>query len=54
MSLSDETIKDFQRIFEKEYGVKYTDEEAREAAENLVGLFEILMKADRKSKGKKG
>ncbi|MEK7070876.1 MAG: hypothetical protein AAB966_03650 [Patescibacteria group bacterium] len=53
MSLSKETIRDFQRIIEKEYGVKYTDEEAREAAENLVGFFEILMKADYKSKGEK-
>lgn len=44
MSLSDKSIQEFKNIFEKEYGRKLSDAEAREEAENLVGLSEIFMK----------
>jgi len=36
----------------KEYGVEYTDAEAHEAATNLVGYFEVLMKMDYEQKQK--
>jgi hypothetical protein len=42
MAVSEKSVKRFKKLMEKEYGVKYTYEEAREAAENLYGFFEIL------------
>jgi len=36
----------------KEYGVEYTNAEAHEAATNLVGFFEVLMKMDYEQKQK--
>jgi len=42
MSLSDKAIKEFQEIYKKKYGKDISPEEARDAGERLVGLFEIL------------
>ena len=42
MSLSDETIKEFQEIFRKNYGKEISYEEAAESGERLVGLFKAL------------
>jgi len=50
--LSDESIQKFKEIFKKEYGKEYTDAEAREAAENLVGFFDLLIKVDQRNKQK--
>lgn len=50
MSLPDEAIREFKELHEKNYGVKLSDLEAREAAENLYGLFDLLIKADRVEK----
>lgn len=52
MALSDKSIQEFKEIFRKEYGKEYTDSEAREAAENLVGFFELLIKVDQRNKQK--
>ena len=52
MSLSDKSIQEFKEIFKKEYGKEYTDAEAREAAENLIGFFELLIKVDQRNKQK--
>ena len=52
MSLSDKAIQEFKEIFKKEYGKEYTDAEAREAAENLVGFFDLLIKVDQRNKQK--
>lgn len=42
MSLSDESIKEFQDIFEKEYGKKLSWEEAADSVRSLVGFFQLL------------
>lgn len=44
MPLSDKLIKEYKDIFEEKYGRKISDEEAREGAQNLTGLFDILFK----------
>ncbi|MBI2085718.1 hypothetical protein HYT74_00085 [Candidatus Daviesbacteria bacterium] len=50
--LSQKLIDKFKKIFKEKYGVEYTAVEAREAANNLVGFFELLNKIDRKNKQK--
>jgi hypothetical protein len=46
MQISEETIKEFQEIFEKDYGRKLSKKEAFEAAHNLLGFFDLLLKID--------
>lgn len=48
MQLSERTIKKWQDIFEKDYGRKLTKKEAFEAAHNLLGFFDLLLKIDRR------
>ena len=48
MHISEETIKRFQEIFEKDYGRKLSKKEASEAAYNLLGFFDLLLKIDRR------
>lgn len=50
--LPQESIDGFKRIFKEEYGADYTDEEAREANNNLVNFFYLLMQIDQRNKGK--
>ncbi|MFH1423389.1 MAG: hypothetical protein ABIG29_00300 [Candidatus Nealsonbacteria bacterium] len=42
MSLSKETINEFKVIYKDKYKKELTDAEASEAANNLVGLFNVL------------
>lgn len=44
MSLSKESVEEFQRIFKEQYGKEMSYEEAYESGMNLVGLFEVLLK----------
>ena len=46
MQISEETIKRFQEIFKKDYGRKLSKKEAFEAAHNLLGFFDLLLKID--------
>ena len=46
--ITSETVEKFKKMFKKEYGVEYSDEEAKEATENLLNVFEWLLKQDRK------
>lgn len=48
MQISEETVQRFQKIFEKEYGKKLSKKEAFEAAYNLLGFFDLLLKIDRR------
>jgi len=52
VQFSKERILEFQRIFKGEYGKKFSYKEATEAANNLVGFFDLLLKIDRKNKNK--
>lgn len=43
MKISPERLKEFREIFKREYGHDFKDEsEAQEAAQNLLGFFEVL------------
>ena len=46
--ITPETVKKFKQIFKEEYGVDYSDQEAWEATNNLLGVFEWLLKEDKK------
>jgi len=46
MQISEETIKEFQEIFEKDYGRKLNKKEDFEAIHNLLGFFDLLLKID--------
>ena len=48
MQISEETIKRFQEIFEKDYGKKLSKKEASATAYNLLGFFDLLLKVDRR------
>ena len=48
MYISEETVKRFQEIFKKDYGRKLSKKEASEAAYNLLGFFDLLLKIDRR------
>ena len=43
MQLTEKQITEFQRIYEKEFGVKMNREEAVESASNLIRYFEIAL-----------
>lgn len=51
--LSEERVKEFQKLFEKEYGKKLTMAEASEAAHNLVNFFDTLLQIERKEQDRK-
>ena len=53
VQLSRESVLKWQKLFEEEYGKEFTYEEAYEAAHNLVGFFDLLLKIDRRDKLKK-
>ncbi len=53
MSLPDEAVREFQEIYKKEYGKEISHAEAYEAASNLIGLFEILLKGEREDRARK-
>lgn len=48
--LPQKLIDEFKQIFKTKYNVDYTDEEAREATNNLVGFFKLLLKIDYRNK----
>lgn len=53
MFISDKTVQEFKKVFKKEYNAKFTDAQAREAATNLVGFFDLLMQIDSRIKKEK-
>jgi hypothetical protein len=53
MSLTEEQIKKFQKIFKEEHGMELSHKEAYEAAENLVGFFKLLWEIDSRNQQKK-
>lgn len=44
--LDNQAVNKFRELIKREYGVEYIDEEAAEAAENLVGYFKTLIEID--------
>ena len=46
VQLSKETILKWQKLFKEEYGKDFSYEEAYEAAYNLLGFFDLLLKID--------
>lgn len=51
--ISKENMEKFKKLFKEEYGVEYTDQEAYEAASNLVGFFKLLHEIDIRDKREK-
>jgi len=50
VQLSQESVQEFKKLMEREFGVEYSDAEAYEAAHNLVGLYTLLWKIDQRTK----
>jgi hypothetical protein len=50
MIFSKKLIDEFKCIFKEKYNVEYTDEEAQEAANNLAGLVEIILRFEHKNR----
>lgn len=48
MKLDKENVQKFKQTFREEYGVNYSDDEAREALERLTLFFETLMEIDKR------
>ena len=46
VQLSRETISKWQKILKEDYGREISFAEASEAAHNLVGFFDLLLKID--------
>jgi len=46
--LPDKAIKEFQEICKQEYGKDLSGDEAKDAGERLVRLFQLLYEADTK------
>lgn len=51
--ISKERSLELQKIFKEEYGKELSFAEADEAANNLVGFFDLLLKIDRENKNSK-
>ena len=50
---SKKLILELKRIFKEEYGKDLSFAEASEAASNLVGFFDLLLKIDARNKKRK-
>lgn len=48
--LSKQTIEEYRQIYREEYGKEISFEEAEKQGTNLVELFRLLIKVDKKSK----
>ena len=53
VQLSRESVLKWQKLFKEEYGKEFTYEEAYEAAHNLVGFFDLLLKIDMRNNPQK-
>ncbi len=53
MEISKERVLELQKIFEKDYKRKLSYKEAHEAAHNLIGFFDLLLKIDKRNKPEK-
>lgn len=51
MEILQERLDEFKDIFKRNYGKEYTDAEAREAANNLLGFAELIVKFAREEHG---
>ncbi|OGZ10441.1 MAG: hypothetical protein A3D65_00690 [Candidatus Lloydbacteria bacterium RIFCSPHIGHO2_02_FULL_50_13] len=52
MSVSKERLEEFKKIMKEDYGKDLANDEAFDAANNLVGFFDLLLKLDHKDKQK--
>ena len=48
--LSKEAIEEFKKIWKEDYKREISDKEAYEAANNLLGFFDLLLKIDRRNR----
>jgi len=52
MPLTEEQVKNFQKIFKDEHGKELSYKEAYEAGENLIGFFKLLWEIDSRNSQK--
>jgi hypothetical protein len=45
MSLNEEAIREFKKIYNREFGKTISDKEAQEIGQNLLSLFKIIYRA---------
>jgi len=50
INLTEESVAKFKVIFKKPDDTTFPNEEAREAAQNLVGFFDFLLRLDERNK----
>lgn len=50
INLTEESVVEFKRIFKKPDGTTFPDEEAHEAAQNLIGFFDFILRLDERKK----
>jgi hypothetical protein len=50
INLTEESVAKFKVIFKKPDGTTFPDEEAHEAARNLMGFFDFLARLDERNK----
>lgn len=50
--ISQKHLEKFKELFKRKYGVEYSDDEAKEAVQNLVSYFELLISIDKHNKQK--
>ena len=51
MQISDEHLTEFQQLYQKNFGIAISKEEALEKGLRLIDLMEILLKESTKGKG---
>jgi hypothetical protein len=52
MDINKKQLQKFREVFQKEHKVKLSEEEAREAMENLINYFDLLIQFDQEDKRK--
>lgn len=48
--LPDKAIEEFKEIYKKEFKEELSEKEAREKADNLIGLFRVVYRSPKKNR----
>ena len=49
INLTEESVEKFKVIFKKPDGTTFLDEDAQDAAQNLMGFFDFLLRVDERN-----
>lgn len=50
--LSEKAVKEYQELYKREFGVELSNEKAREEAEKLIRLFQVIYRPIPKKRAK--